>query len=117
MGPATDEELEEHDLPSVRLLCYDSYSLLTILTQARHTRVARREGPVELAKTEKNKALYEYMQRNDITEHAMEDMLRMLRSQPFGDDTIARSTHVLSEAGQVYLLLICLLYCHIFFND
>ncbi len=60
--------------------------------------------------TEKNKKLYEHMQQNDITEHAMEEMVRMLRTPPFGDTTIAESAHVLSEAGGVqHLVLVFLL--------
>ncbi len=62
----------------------------------------QREGPVERAKTEKNKKLYEYMQCNNITKCAMEDMLCMLWTPPFGDTTIAGSVHILSEAGQVH---------------
>jgi hypothetical protein len=46
------------------------------------------------------------MQQHDVTERRMEDMLQMLQTPPFGDDTIAKSAHVLTEAGQVRPLLI-----------
>ncbi|ELR25713.1 uncharacterized protein ACA1_326710 [Acanthamoeba castellanii str. Neff] len=83
MGPATEDELNEHELP-----------------QAWHTMAAQREGAIECVKTKINRKWYEQMQQNNITECTMEDILHMQHQPPFNHNTLTNSVHMLSEAGQ-----------------
>jgi hypothetical protein len=53
----------------------------------------------------KNKVLYEHMQQNNTTKHMMEDLLHMHCNPLFCFGMIAKSVHVLSEAGQVHFML------------
>ncbi|ELR14994.1 uncharacterized protein ACA1_211380, partial [Acanthamoeba castellanii str. Neff] len=74
MGPATEEELNEHNLPP---------------------------GAIEHTIADlKNKALYKHMQHNNATKRTMEDLLHMHQNPPFCFRMIAESIHVLSKAGQ-----------------
>jgi uncharacterized membrane protein (DUF2068 family) len=55
---------------------------------------------------DKNRALYDFMQRRGLTESGMDNLLNTLKWSPFGLD-VTSSVHVLKEARKVqsYLLI------------
>jgi hypothetical protein len=77
-----------------------------------------KRGTIECARVElKNKVLYEHMQCNDTTECAMEDLLHMHCNPPFCFGMIAKSVHVLIEAGQVHFMLLFIFVVFVIFSD
>jgi hypothetical protein len=107
MGPATEEELKEHDLPPVHSLCYHSLCFYSHINSLSHNMQGAHKETDQL-NTKNNRELYELMQQNNITRQLMKDILHMMRGPSFGNPTIAESVHVLSEAGKVCSLTLML---------